>query len=335
MDLRWVQRGSGASLEDAARLLSAYDREALGADEPPRSAAAVDAWLDPPGARRRFVLLAYEGDEVVGVASLQLRRGGGTDHVGWMRELYVVPEARRRRVGRVLTDELRTVTFADGRAMLSFRHLVTNESGRRFADHLGARCNMTVDQQRLAIAGLRRPHLYHWIARATERARDYEIITWDDRCPPEHLERFARAHEVMNDAPRPESTGDWTVSTEQIRAEEAMNAHTETAQWVVVARHRASGDFAGYTEMSFDPREQWLARQGDTAVAAVHRNRGIGRWIKAHNLARLMVDRPQVRVVETANAGGNDAMLRINAELGFSRVAEWQERELWFSNDRA
>src|SRR5262249_323406 len=173
------------------------------------------------------------------------------------RELYVVPQARRRRVGRVLADALRTITVADGRALLSFRHLVASESARRFADDLGARCNMTVDQQRLAITRLRRPYLYHWIARATERARDYEIVTWDDRCPPEHLEQFARVQEVMNDAPRPESTGDWTVSTEEIQAAEAMNAHTGTAQWVVVARHRATGDFAGYTEMSFDPHEQW------------------------------------------------------------------------------
>ena len=70
-----------------------------------------------------------------------------------------------------------------------------------------------------------------------------------------------------------------------------------------------------------------MARQNDTGVDPAHRERGLGRWLKADMLRRVLAERPGIELVETWNAGSNAPMLAINHELGFrlARVSgNWQ-----------
>jgi mycothiol synthase len=63
--------------------------------------------------------------------------------------------------------------------------------------------------------------------------------------------------------------------------------------------------------------------QGDTAVFPKYRERGIGRWIKAAMLEKVLRDRPQVTHIITGNANANAPMLKINHELGFKLYKSW------------
>ena len=60
-----------------------------------------------------------------------------------------------------------------------------------------------------------------------------------------------------------------------------------------------------------------LLGQGGTAVVPTHRGRGIGKWLKATMLERVLDEWPGATLVRTGNADANAPMLAINTRLGF------------------
>ena len=48
-----------------------------------------------------------------------------------------------------------------------------------------------------------------------------------------------------------------------------------------------------------------------------HRGHALGKWLKATNILRILVEWPEVVDIRTHNADSNDAMLGINNQLGF------------------
>ncbi len=66
-----------------------------------------------------------------------------------------------------------------------------------------------------------------------------------------------------------------------------------------------------------------VAYQGDTGVYPKHRERGLGRWLKAAMALRLLAERPGVDRIVTENAESNEAMLKINVDMGFRPRQNW------------
>ncbi|WP_262402405.1 hypothetical protein [Actinomadura sp. CNU-125] len=82
---------------------------------------------------------------------------------------------------------------------------------------------------------------------------------------------------------------------------------------------------AGFTEMVVPAGAAGRAAQYDTAVVPEHRGRRIGIWVKAGMLRWLAAERPEVREIETDNAGDNAHMIAVNEELGFRVERESME----------
>jgi GNAT superfamily N-acetyltransferase len=90
-----------------------------------------------------------------------------------------------------------------------------------------------------------------------------------------------------------------------------------TEKWSIFARHDATGELVGFTEVGWNAAQPETVFQWATAVRPDHRGHALGKWLKATMLDRILRDRSGVVDVRTGNADSNDAMLGINHGLGF------------------
>ena len=231
--------------------------------------------------------------------------------------IEVHPDHRRVGLGSALLETIVDGAREDGRTLLG---AVSWEGtpAEPFLAHAGAEKRQVFRQSRLQVADVDPEMLQAWIDRAAERATGYSLVGWDEPCPDEHLEAFTEVVHVMNTAPLDDLEFEDDVWTpEEMQAWLAVLQARRHAGWVLCARDDSTGRFVGYTEMGFWPWEPARAGQGDTGVDPTHRNLGLGRWLKAAMLQRLLRERPDVRYVDTGNASSNRPRLAINVALGF------------------
>ncbi|WP_422740836.1 GNAT family N-acetyltransferase [Micromonospora sp. WMMD729] len=143
--------------------------------------------------------------------------------------------------------------------------------------------------------------------------------------PPDHLiESYARAKAEVRDVEdgelRPSS-----YDPERLRDSLDTLHRRGMKPYIVLARHEQSGEVAGLTEVVVPAQHPTRADQYDTIVAQDHRGYGIDRAIKARMLLELRSAEPELAEVQTWNAQANEAMLKVNAELGYRPDRDWCE----------
>ena len=125
----------------------------------------------------------------------------------------------------------------------------------------------------------------------------------------------------LNTAPMDDFEMDDEVFTPEMwRDQEAKTAAQKTKLHTLVAVHKPTGDFVGSTTLEFDelwPEQAW---QWETVTHPDHRNKGIGRWLKAAMIQKLDDFPAPVERIDTFNAGSNEPMLNINIAMGFKPI---------------
>lgn len=277
------------------------------------------AQTQPWRTTRRWTAWDESRTSLLGTGQLNLQHLETNRNLAWF-HITVAPSARRQGVATRLLAELLPVAEAEGRTILGSNALEASP-GIRFLEALGADAKSTERKSRLLIADVDSDLMAEWCERAAERAADYELISWLSPCPEEHLGRFVPLTEVMNTAPRDDlEMEDWVADPERFRISEQQGIDLGWTTWTIVARHKLTGDFAGYTEVSFSPDHPDHGWQGATAVDPVHRDKGLGRWLKAAMVRNVMDEKPEITRIDTWNAFSNGPMLGINIAMGFQLV---------------
>jgi GNAT superfamily N-acetyltransferase len=230
----------------------------------------------------------------------------------------VLPELRRQGLGARLLTEILVIAKSEKRNLLVFPTQSNVPAGEEFARAIGARVGLASHLNQLQIADLNRDLLSAWLERAQERASNFEIGVWEGPYPDTELAAVVQMKESANSMPTDDlDIEDFHWTEEQLRAMDEAGVARGDYRWSMHVKDRSNGAIVGYTEMVFSRDKPDLALQMDTAVFPEYQNRGIGRWLKAAMLQKLIDERPQIKRVRTGNAHSNAPMLRINNQLGF------------------
>jgi GNAT superfamily N-acetyltransferase len=292
-------------------------------DRPPPAVADLDRLLRVSRADRRTQQwLVVDGGRPIARSWLTLPDRDNR-HTAFF-SATVSPTDRRRGVGTGLLRAAVDVLVAEGRRAVLIEALA-GSAGAAFCDAFGLEEAQADRSSVLRLALVDRADVESLAAAAHP---GYRLVGWQDGCPEELLDSYARAKQAMNDAPT--GSMDWErleYSGRHIRADEDV-LRRRGWQWrVVVAVHEPSGEVAGLTEVIVSRWSPVRAETDDTAVVPAHRGTGLGLWIKAEMVRRLLAERPDVVEVVTRNGLTNEHMWRINARLGFRTYATCVERQ--------
>lgn len=288
--------------------------------DPETPHSPFDAWVKHARTKSDFHKVmrwsAFVDGELVAVANLHLDKSGDNDHL-CRGDIDVAPEHRRHGIGRALLGPIVDAAIADGRSVL-IGGTVQGHDSEQFLKAMGLEQKLLDRRSRLQLDQIPDGLLDRWLDDVPTKAPGYSLIEIESKCQPEYRERFIEVLNAMNDAPREGlDRNDEHVTLEQLDDWERQFEETGGKESCLVVLHDETGDFAGYSHISWEPELPQVLWQQGTAVKAAHRGHAIGRWLKAANLRKVMAENPEARFVDTWNAGSNKWMLAINDDLGF------------------
>jgi mycothiol synthase len=296
-------------------------------EDPPTPLVVIEQWLRarPPGQWRAIFLARDTGGTFAGygVAARNLKDTENA-HIRWS-EIAVKPRHRRVGLGRALFARVLGSFEGQGDDITVISETKDRvPSGEAFATAVGAKPGLPMKLNQLDLRTVDRTRVAEW-SRAAPKG--YRVERIDGTVPDQFVKAFIEASEGINDMPRGEiAFNDWKLTEAQIRQRESFFKQAGMTWWLLLAIDDQTGEGVGFTEVEFNPLDPHAIQQEGTAVVAAHRGRGIGLWLKAVMLERILAERPDSRFVRTGNANVNAQMLAINAKLGFTYA--WQTT-LW------
>ncbi len=290
-------------------------------------------------------LLARVGGEPAARGYLSLPLTENRDRY-WV-YVAVLPQYRRRGIGRALLRQLEGIAQEDGRttsqsfatsppvagqtleARTGFGSVAADAPGTAFLLAAG----FTLEQaERVSQLDLEKDRAT--FEGALEDARrvaepDYRLVTWRGNTPEDRLDDAAWMHSRMStDTPMGDLQMDEEVwDAERVREAESRDATQDRYLLTATAEHVASGRLVAYSVLSVPVAAGRVAWQMDTLVTKEHRGRRLGTLVKAANLLELVRQQPDAPAVFTWNAEENRPMLDVNESLGFRAVGShgtWQ-----------
>lgn len=281
--------------------------------------AAIGQSLRDPSSTYRSELLVAELDgEGVGVALIG-RHLVDNAHLADL-EVSVLPDRRRRGIGRALLEASVAGLAQTGHTtVLGEVNVPGQESTSPGLDFAVAHGWATVHLEDHLVLDLP--------AQPARPAMDesYEVISWVDRCPEEHLVAYCEMRTRMAlDVPTGEIDHVPAAHTPERQREQERRMTPSYVGVVTAARRRGDGTFAGYSEL-FLPHHEPHIWQGDTLVMPDERGHGLGLALKHASLDVVRRDHPERTSIHTWVDPANAPMCATNRAFGFRAVERMHE----------
>jgi mycothiol synthase len=276
----------------------------------PAFAAYVQRMRTPAtefGPRRDW--LARDGSRLVATASVVYPDRENLEYA--LVNIRVLPESRRHGIASALLREIvpdlraRERTIAWGQAR-------SDTGAQGWAEALGFAAVSETAQMTLTVNDVD-PQLWQ-----VPTAEGFRLEQWADTAPEELVDAYAAACTAITDAPdgeRGPENPEWTA--DRVREHERATQAADLQCRVVVAVDQATAAIAGLTEARIAAGNQQICHQGDTAVLARLRGRGLGLCVKAAMMRWLTAEQPGLKQIITDTAADNSHMIRVNRQLGY------------------
>lgn len=309
---------------------NALHHEYLPDDPPVPLEEHIQGWKNIPQFVEYEEYIAWDTSKtkIIACAEVAIYNTGDNEHLtDFMIE--VLPEYRNQGIARQALNEI--LPFAKKHTRTLWL-TVSNDripASSLFLDRLGARRGLETFINQLRLVEFDKSLVDRWLDQSKELKNEFELGLWDGAYPDAQLTDITDLfQEVGNDQPRDTLEMEDQKFTPQIMRdmEKSMFARG-TQRWSMFLIDRANGKLAGLTEVFWNPNRAMLLDQGFTAVYPAYRSKGLGRWLKAEMMQKILRDHPEVEIIRTRNANSNAPMLKINDEMGFKPYiasAIWQ-----------
>ena len=270
-------------------------------------------WIGDP----RETWLIEDGDGIGGWYLLELP-ARDNPHLAYL-DMAVRPERQRHGLGTALLRHAAGRALADGRRLLS-GYALAGSPGEAFAQASGVSWGQQEIRRAMDTGALPASRLAELRDGAEAASAGYSLVSWGDAAPEEYVDQVAAVNRMLYDAPHEASLEEPVWDAARVRATEQRMRLQGMRGYTVLARHDASGELGGMTQVELNSEHPDWAIQALTAVTREHRGHRLGLRLKVGMLDLLADREPLVKHILTSNAAANEHMIGINEMLGYRPV---------------